>query len=574
MAHYTEKFKKAYDKVLEIIKEKGELEGKRAFRNMMLELGHEERIANLYRIQDKLTKKAIFFNPNRPQATYLKRKGKRNIILKCRQVGFTTLNCIRALDLALWEANTRTGIMCHKLTLVKTIFNDITKFSYNWFLRDWGHLYRPKEKADSSTALSFIHDGLGRPLESSILVLHDFRGKTVHFLHVSESARIEEDRLTGSINGVPDNGEVTHESTAFGMEGEFYRLWQEWKTDRRSAPCKGDFIPWYAHYPENPDEWDPEGNEEWSSYELHLLKNYNNKITPNHLLWRRWCVKAKCGGSKDRFENEYPTNDQDCFRVNEASVFEHSLIKFQSKHVKESIFRGFLLMNNKTIQLHDDDHGYIDIWEEPNPSHTYVIGADPSGGVGRDNAAAFVKCQQTGKHVARIWGQVGPADFGKELYKLGTLFNKAYICVETNNHGHLVVHVLKESGYMNLYKRQTIDEITKKPTKKLGFVTNNESKIMITEKFKTSCREGKTIIQDIDLIKEMTSFVQIASKTNRTCRREAVANAHDDLVIAASLADEMDSTRPMGITEEETFSIGHYTYDDETGFIIGDRDVN
>jgi len=568
--HYTDKFRTAYEEVLQIAKLEGQERGMLAFRDAMLKLGHEERIRNLYRVQDKLTKQAKFFVPNGPQEKYLKTKHVRNIILKCRQVGFTTLNCIRALDYAIWESNMRTGIMCHKLQVVKTIFNDITKFCYNWFLRDWGHLYKPVEKNDSSTALSFAHDGLGRPLESSILVLHDFRGKTIHFMHVSEAARIERDRLVGSLNGVPDNGEITLESTAAGRSGEFYRLWQSWRTKGPVAPYKGCFIPWYKYYPENPADWEMPKDAVLTNRERELLSSYKNKINDAHIFWRRWCIEAKCGGDEELFENEYPTNDQDCFLTGDANVFSSTILKMQDRNTRDPIFTGHLLADGNKMEIHDDPKGCVTFWEEPDPSHTYAIGADPSGGVGQDNGAAYVKDNKTNKLVARIWGDLAPADFARELYKLGKFYNNAWICVEANNHGHVVLHVLKEMNYRNLYKRSTIDEITNKPTKKVGFITTNQTKIMITEKFKTAAKEGKLIILDKDLVSEMSTFIQIAGKSGGTVRREASADAHDDLVMAAALTEEMSSSRPWDTTDEQTRNeMLEYTIDPETGFIIG-----
>jgi len=568
--HYTDKFRTAYEEVLQIAKLEGQERGMLAFRDAMLKLGHEERIRNLYRVQDKLTKQAKFFVPNGPQEKYLKTKHVRNIILKCRQVGFTTLNCIRALDYAIWESNMRTGIMCHKLQVVKTIFNDITKFCYNWFLRDWGHLYKPVEKNDSSTALSFAHDGLGRPLESSILVLHDFRGKTIHFMHVSEAARIERDRLVGSLNGVPDNGEITLESTAAGRSGEFYRLWQSWRTKGPVAPYKGCFIPWYKYYPENPADWEMPKDAVLTNRERELLSSYKNKINDAHIFWRRWCIEAKCGGDEELFENEYPTNDHDCFLTGDANVFSSTILKMQDRNTRDPIFTGHLLADGNKMEIHDDPKGCVTFWEEPDPSHTYAIGADPSGGVGQDNGAAYVKDNKTNKLVARIWGDLAPADFARELYKLGKFYNNAWICVEANNHGHVVLHVLKEMNYRNLYKRSTIDEITNKPTKKVGFITTNQTKIMITEKFKTAAKEGKLIILDKDLVSEMSTFIQIAGKSGGTVRREASADAHDDLVMAAALTEEMSSSRPWDTTDEQTRNeMLEYTIDPETGFIIG-----
>jgi hypothetical protein len=124
-------------------------------------------------------------------------------------------------------------------------------------------------------------------------------------------------------------------------------------------------------------------------------------------------------------------------------------------------------------------------------------------------------------------------------------------------------------GYRNLYKRSTIDEMTNKPTKKIGFVTTSQTKIMITEKFKTAAKEGKLIILDKELISEMSTFVQIAGKSGGSVRREASADAHDDLVMAAALTEEMSSSREWDVDESTRTEIQEYTVDPETGFIIG-----
>lgn len=570
--HYTEKFNTAFKKVQEVANAEGEERGKLAFRDAMLELGHDERVKNLYRIQEKLTKQAAFFKPNTPQLRYLETKAKRNIILKCRQVGFTTLNCIRALDYALWEPNTRAGILCHRMGVVKTIFNDLTKFSYSWFVRDWGHLYNPTQKSDSATSLSFLDDGMGRQLNSSILVMHDFRSKTVHFMHVSEGSRIEEDRLVGSLNGVPDNGEITIESTAHGRSGEFYRLWGLYRTKGRLAPYQGFFIPWFAHYPEDKENWEFESEVKWTAKELDMLDDYPGLITPAHLLWRRWCLDAKCSGDEEKFENEYPTNDIDCFISGEHAVFGSSIIKMQDRHTCQPALVGHLLVNDKKIEMHLDPKGCVSIWDEPDPSHTYVIGADPSGGVGKDKGAAYVKDQKTNRLVARLWGDIVPGDFARELYKLARYYNNAWMCIEANNHGGVVIHVLKELNYRNLYKRKTIDEMTNKPTNKIGFLTNNSNKLLLTEKFKAAAKEGKLIILDDELLQEMSSFVQVSGKTGKTVRREAAAGAHDDLVMAAAFTEEMHSARNISadMTSRWERNIHDVMIDPDTGFIIGE----
>lgn len=561
--HHSPAFIKAFKRVMKHAEKHSIEETKLKFRDEMLAIGHEERVRNLYRVKDKLSKKAVFFVPNGPQAAYLKNKSGSDIILKPRQIGFTTFSCIRALDLALFTQNIATGIMAHEQNKVQTIFTDITKFSYDWFKKDWGNFYCPKEQSDSSTALTFKDDGLGRPLNSSMRVLFDFRGKTVHFLHVSEAAKVENDRLNGSLNGVPDNGEIVLESTANGMGGEFYRQWELWRKHSTTAPYKGHFTPWYEFYPEDQSAWSLPEQAELTDYEQHLLEN--ESISPAHIAWRRHIIQKKCQGDPEVFEQEYPSNDVECFLNGQNLVFGSSVIKLQMKHTRPASDVGFLLSDGAKIVWHSDNKGLISVWKKPADGTEYAIGADPSGGVGKDNGAAYVINKVTGELVARVWGQLEPSDFASTIWKLANYYNKAWICVEANNHGHAVIELLKQKNYRNLYKRKALDELTNQVTNRVGFMTTNESKLSITEKFKTACKEGGVLICDADLIAEMSTFVQLSSRTGRSIRREASAGAHDDLVMAACLTWEMNSVR-VAAPSREIAQVGEF--DPDTGFFI------
>lgn len=580
--HYTEAFTQAFAPIQALLEEMGPAEDgsipwevRLAFRDMCISLGHLERVRNLYRVQAKLSRKAEFFVPNGPQETYLNVRKGRDIILKIRQVGFTTLSCIRALDYALWEPNMRTGIMAHQQNVVGTIFEDIVKFTYDWFKKDWGHLYAPAEKSDSSTTLAFKHDGFPEPyrreLNSSMRVLFDFRGKTVPFLHVSEASRIEPDRLLGSLQGVPANGEAILESTPNGRGGEFYRQWQNWRSMGTLAPYKGHFIPWYDYYPEEAGKWEIPTGSELTPYEKALLKEYPDKVTTAHLAWRRWCIEANCLGDPEKFENEYPTNDLDCWFSGENLVFGSSILKYQDSFVRPPSKIGFLLSDGAKLEFAPDPKGLVYLWQEPKPGVEYVAGADPSGGVGRDRAACTVINRATGEVVARIWGQLEPTEFAREILKLCRYYNKAWVCPETNNHGHVVIAYLTAQHYKNIYKRKVIDAVTNRPSSQYGFLTTNDSKLMLTERFKDACKDGRVRVYDNDLLTEMSTFVQLASKQGKSVRREATAGSHDDLLISACLAWEMNLNRGILQFSDEADSAlddDETSFDPDTGFAL------
>lgn len=538
-----------------------------AFRDGCLALGHLERVRNLYRIQDKLSRKASFFIPNKNQLKYLQTRKGRDIILKIRQVGFTTLSCIRALDMALWEPNMRTGIMAHKNEVVGTIFVDIVKFSYDWFVKDWGHHYNPTPNSDSATSLGFSDDGLGRKLDSSMRVLFDFRSKTLHFLHVSEASRVDAERLTGSLQGVPINGEVVLESTPNGRGGEFFRLWQLWRSKGSQAPYKGHFVPWYSHYPEELssvsqgtkkgrhkkvwylkwEDFDPE----ITQFEKTIIEDYS--LTPEHIRWRRWCIDTNCGGSEEKFDEEYPADDVSCFLAGDNQVFAPSVLKKHDATCKPPAVTGFLVASETigATKVVPDPAGWFYQWVEPKPQRQYSIGADPASGAAADASAAYVIDNATLEIVAALHGKIPPDTFAEQLKCLGLLYNSAFICVESNNHGHTVITLLKQPPpglcYRYMYKRRGLDRVKDNNGNLWGFQTTTVSKLPLTERLRIQVSnanpEERLKIYDAGLVNEMSTFIQGVANAGAYVTRRAAEGAHDDRVMAIALALEMRAQR-------------------------------
>ena len=72
------------------------------------------RITNLYTITNKDGDK-VRFKPNEPQQELLRDCHDRNLVLKARQRGVTTLWCIVFLDDCIWNPNVRAAVIAHKL---------------------------------------------------------------------------------------------------------------------------------------------------------------------------------------------------------------------------------------------------------------------------------------------------------------------------------------------------------------------------------------------------------------------------------------------------------------------------
>ena len=71
------------------------------------------RLSNLYTITDKAGRQ-VPFRPNEAQLALLNELHSANIILKARQLGFTTLCCLIYLDACVFTPNTRAGVIAQQ----------------------------------------------------------------------------------------------------------------------------------------------------------------------------------------------------------------------------------------------------------------------------------------------------------------------------------------------------------------------------------------------------------------------------------------------------------------------------
>jgi hypothetical protein len=169
------------------------------------------RLSNLYTITDK-TGTRVPFRPNSAQMALLDDLHSANIILKARQLGFTTLCCLIYLDACIFTPNTRAGVIAHKLDDAKVIFRGKIKYPYDQL--DEGLKAAAPALQDSADTLTFANN-------SSIRVSTSMRSGTLQYLHVSEFGKIcaqypEKAReiVTGALNTVEAGQFIVIESRA------------------------------------------------------------------------------------------------------------------------------------------------------------------------------------------------------------------------------------------------------------------------------------------------------------------------------------------------------------------------
>ena len=173
-------------------------------------------------------------------------------------------------------------------------------------------------------------------------------------------------------------------------------------------------------------------------------------------------------------------------------------------------------------------------WEYPLPGEVYAIGGDPSEGLshGDDSVAQCIRCS-TGEQVAELQGKIEPFAFGEHLFTMGTYYNNALIGIENNRDGG-ANKILFELGYTNIYfEMKEVGLPYQKPTAKLGYNMNSRTRAMLVAQARKYQDEGTSHMNSLQLVSQFETFALESDKF------QAIMNAHDDLVMAWLIANEM-----------------------------------
>lgn len=208
------------------------------------------RLNNLYFITDKEGKR-VEFRLNWAQEELFRDMHYLNVVLKARQLGFTTFIQLFILDQCVFNSDVRAGTIAHNLSDAQTIFRDKVKYPYD----NLPELIRQRVTASKDTANELLLSN-----NSSVRVGTSLRSGTLQLLHISEYGKMcakypEKARevRTGALNTVEQGQLVFIESTAEGQSGHFYEVCEEAQQKRRMAvpltslDFKFFFFPWWKH---------------------------------------------------------------------------------------------------------------------------------------------------------------------------------------------------------------------------------------------------------------------------------------------------------------------------------------
>ena len=199
----------------------------------------------LYRIKPRvaehseLLRTGIPFRPNAAQMRFLDNPHRRAIILKSRQLGYSTLIDLMMLDHAIHNPGSTCVLIAHTDIAAKELMRNRILFAYD-NLPEPIRATCPLSKRNVEQII-FGHNG------SSIRVTTSARADTVHFLHVSEMGKIVAkfperalEVMSGSVQAVPPGGQCYIESTAEGAAGAFYDMAEDARRMQESNEDLGE----------------------------------------------------------------------------------------------------------------------------------------------------------------------------------------------------------------------------------------------------------------------------------------------------------------------------------------------
>jgi hypothetical protein len=472
-------------------------------------------------ITDK-DRKIVPFIFNEAQNQYYNHRTRRDIILKPRQLGFSTLILALFLHDTITCPNTVSIIVCHTQKDSAALFE-----RSRFMLESIPQLLRPRIKYSNRLELYF--DKINSTLTIGSAETRDFgRGRTINNLHLSEvsSQSFTEDFLIGLLESVPRTGHIVMESTARGEGGPFYNYYMGAKNPLK--PQRKAINEYYAHYFVWHDhkEYKIMDLSEYQKSEilatldeeeLSLIERFG--LCVEQLAWRRE-KKFRMG---TKFVQEYPEDDdEEVFLKSGTPVFDNIKLNQRDKELVEQFPAEIWL------------GGDLYIYKMAEGGSKYVVGCDVAEGDPHSDYSAAVVLRTFPLPIEQVGLLVGrwtPDIFSEKIWKLGRAYNNALMAVERNNHGHAVLlnltngivrrGVVAYPAYPNVYVG---------PDRKVGWLTSNLSRPQMIDLLDKAIRTDELVLNSKRFIEQAKRFSYLAKM------KTGGSQTPDDIVLAQAIA--------------------------------------
>jgi hypothetical protein len=438
--------------------------------------------------------------PNPAQQRFEAARGRRNIVLKARQMGITTWVAGRYFLKTIGNRGTLTVQVAHTREAAESMFCIAQRMWENLphALRE-GALLRSRANVGQMVfpLLDSEFRVIGAADESA------GRGLTIQNLHLSEVSRWPGDAaatLAGLRAALVPDGEMTLESTPNGAGGAFYDEWMRAEENGRAADggIVRHFFPWWLEpkYVAAPVT-DPRADE------LELMRRHG--LSAEQIGFRRTLEQSFRGLRSQEFAED-PVS---CFKATGQCCFEIDAIEARQAALREPPERR--------------RGGALQIWLPALKGKDYLVAVDTAGGgADGDFAAIQVIDLATGLQCAELRERLGPLELARVAAALAREYGNAMIAVERNNHGHAVLAYLDSmERYPLVYEQDGV----------AGWLTTAGSKPGMVSRMGALLAEQPELFYSKRLLEECRTFV-----TAGNGRMGAAQGSHDDCLMAMAIA--------------------------------------
>lgn len=404
---------------------------------------------------------------NKAQDNYWPRISPRDIILKARKEGFSTIRLARMVAKCMVMKNRHCVVVSHEEKSTQRLLERAVYLLENSLIK-----VNYKVTGNSITfpdTNSKIWIGTAGSKAFG-------RGDDITDYHLSEYAFWTNPGLiVGIEEACMNDAEGCIESTANGWGTPYHKLWiaAEKKEASKLADQLGPefyrphFYGWFwdLNYRTPP----PRPLDELNDYEKWLMKTYN--LSDAQLLWRRLKIESMADPAK--FEQEYPATPEEAFLVAGAMVFSPQAVRQQEAQARPIMWQGEIRDKNGKVSLEPTkadpvtgvNQGHLRIWLPARKGQRYIATGDVASGI--ENPKDAEEVDETGcfsvwdvydadswEQVAQWHGLIEPDAFGEVGVMIGMLYNEAMLVPEVNNHGLVTCKTIEGLGYRHLYERE------------------------------------------------------------------------------------------------------------------------
>ena len=353
--------------------------------------------------------------------------------IKPRQEGSSTFFTGVAFQHAAFRTGCHVAIIGNKKKTAKSLAEIANRFYKSCPLE-----IRPKRHGKLQRTLEF--QDIDSKLDiASVQDDEPLRGETVQMVLGTELSSWQEsgggEVWASVLNAVPeDGGFFIAESTPKHHGDQLHMLCMD--AEKSDSKWLKVFIAWTMvneYQKEVPPGWKPSKivQEYWDEYPM---------ITPQQAYWMQISGLQKCNRKIDKFKQEYPINEYDCWAMTGDAVYDQTILRQWIQDIDGGT--GLGLETDPWVRI-----------QAPIPADRYIIFCDPASSWSeRDHYGVVIlnitKCEQAAEYL----GHMSAYQMAQNLAKWGRMYNEATIYVEANGVGESVLSHLVDNPNIS-YRR-------------------------------------------------------------------------------------------------------------------------